>query len=515
VSISDSCVQYCAYHDTYVRNGFGSVYFAVLPDHTITPCALGCGSGSAFQNLCISASHEIGEGITDAEVGLAFDFAPPLAWYDSGANSRGEIGDMCQPRTATITSFGGTQYTVQDLFSKKIWDATPSASTPACVATRLDPDDFKIFFNPNAQSLGAGDTLAIPIHLETTNGTASSVTLAISVDSVLPGGVHASLNKTSVASVSAGGATVANLNLTVDPGTAPIHDRVVVVNATSGSVVHTASVLLQVLPATPTASSNGPVCLGGTISLSTPTITGATYAWTGPAGFASSLQNPTIANATAANLGTYSVTVTLNGFTSLPGSTTVTQTAPSSVGTYPPTFIAAGATKSVTPSVAPSAFTLTATTTPGFTGVLSASATTGVVTVSNPGPANTAFVVTVKASDQCGASVATKTFLLIVTSFSDNPLSAGLTSIQAWHITELRTAIRTGATAVGQTPVFADDPLNAGTAIKAIHITDLRTALVNLYNALGLTPPAFTDPALTAGTIAKAAHVQELRNALQ
>src|SRR5579872_5478055 len=121
-NISDSCVQYCAYHSTYTRNGFGSVYYAVLPDHTSTPCALGCGIGTAFQNLCSSASHEIGEGITDAEVGIGTAIASPLAWYDNGSNSQGEIGDMCNQVSETITSLGGTQYTVQDLFSKKIWD---------------------------------------------------------------------------------------------------------------------------------------------------------------------------------------------------------------------------------------------------------------------------------------------------------------------------------------------------------------------------------------------------------
>jgi uncharacterized repeat protein (TIGR03803 family) len=74
---------------------------------------------------------------------------------------------------------------------------------------------------------------------------------------------------------------------------------------------------------TPTALNGGPCCVGGTISLSTPTVSGATYSWTGPNGFASALQNPTIASATAANAGTYSVTVTVAGCASAAGDTTV------------------------------------------------------------------------------------------------------------------------------------------------------------------------------------------------
>src|SRR5205814_1851418 len=58
--------------------------------------------------------------------------------------------------------------------------------------------------------------------------------------------------------------------------------------------------------------------------LSTPFVSGATYAWTGPNGFTSSQQNPIRANATAADAGAYSVTATVNGCTSAAGTTSVT-----------------------------------------------------------------------------------------------------------------------------------------------------------------------------------------------
>lgn len=50
-------------------------------------------------------------------------------------------------------------------------------------------------------------------------------------------------------------------------------------------------------------SSNSPVCTNSTIQLNA--TGGTTYNWTGPNGFTSNLQNPTIPNATAANAGTY------------------------------------------------------------------------------------------------------------------------------------------------------------------------------------------------------------------
>lgn len=73
----------------------------------------------------------------------------------------------------------------------------------------------------------------------------------------------------------------------------------------------------------PTAGSNSPVCEGGTIVLTASAIPGATWAWTGPDGFSSDQQNPTIGGATAAMAGTYSVTATVGGVPSAPGTTDV------------------------------------------------------------------------------------------------------------------------------------------------------------------------------------------------
>lgn len=61
---------------------------------------------------------------------------------------------------------------------------------------------------------------------------------------------------------------------------------------------------------TVTPSSNSPLCIGQTLNLTVNTTTGATYSWTGPNGFTSTQQNPSITNVTAAHIGTYTVTVT-------------------------------------------------------------------------------------------------------------------------------------------------------------------------------------------------------------
>jgi hypothetical protein len=73
----------------------------------------------------------------------------------------------------------------------------------------------------------------------------------------------------------------------------------------------------------PAAGSDSPICAGTTLHLTASSLPGAVYAWTGPNGFTSSVQNPTLPDATIAAAGVYSVTVTSNGCTSSPGTTTV------------------------------------------------------------------------------------------------------------------------------------------------------------------------------------------------
>ena len=83
------------------------------------------------------------------------------------------------------------------------------------------------------------------------------------------------------------------------------------------------SVTVNAKPAA-TASSNSPVCEGSTIVLAGGPGGVTSYSWTGPNGFSSSLQNPTIPSATSSNAGTYYLTVTNGGCTSDPASTVVT-----------------------------------------------------------------------------------------------------------------------------------------------------------------------------------------------
>jgi len=60
------------------------------------------------------------------------------------------------------------------------------------------------------------------------------------------------------------------------------------------------------------SGSNGPLCAGSTLNLNASATGDATiaYSWSGPNAFSSTIQNPTIANATSAETGMYTVTAT-------------------------------------------------------------------------------------------------------------------------------------------------------------------------------------------------------------
>jgi gliding motility-associated-like protein len=100
-----------------------------------------------------------------------------------------------------------------------------------------------------------------------------------------------------------GGSTANPLN--VSPGSTTTY------TVTGGAAGCTASITTQVvvnpLP-NPIAGSNSPVCINKPINFTG--SGGTTYTWTGPGGFTSNAQNPTIASATAGNAGTYTLGVT-------------------------------------------------------------------------------------------------------------------------------------------------------------------------------------------------------------
>jgi gliding motility-associated-like protein len=86
----------------------------------------------------------------------------------------------------------------------------------------------------------------------------------------------------------------------------------------------TDSVWVQLIPnPAPPALSYDSLCENDNLNLFASFVPGATYNWSGPLSFSSTLQNPNITNAGLAHSETYSATVTVNGCTSSPASISV------------------------------------------------------------------------------------------------------------------------------------------------------------------------------------------------
>lgn len=135
----------------------------------------------------------------------------------------------------------------------------------------------------------------------------------------------------------------------------------------------TDQVTVTINSSTPTAGSNSPICSGQTINLTSTPASATSYSWSGPNGFTSSAQNPSLTSATPSNSGVYTVTVTNSGCTgtasvnvSVGASAAITATAsPASVCSGSSSTISAtgGSTYTWSPGGTGSSFTASPTST--------------------------------------------------------------------------------------------------------------------------------------------------------
>lgn len=122
------------------------------------------------------------------------------------------------------------------------------------------------------------------------------------------------------------------------------------------------SVTINPTPATPTPNSNSPVCEGQTITLTNPTIAGANYSWTGPNGFSSNVQNPSITGALPVHAGGYNLVVSVLGCNSAAATTIVNVNQPATVSAGPDKATCNGATIPLTGTLGGGGSTITWTT---------------------------------------------------------------------------------------------------------------------------------------------------------
>ncbi|WKZ64882.1 MAG: lamin tail domain-containing protein [Flavobacteriales bacterium] len=97
------------------------------------------------------------------------------------------------------------------------------------------------------------------------------------------------------------------------------------------TTVTTAPFALTVNPVPTASASAGPACIGQTLQLAGTTDIGTGFTWSGPNGFNSTLQNPTIGSLTAAANGTYTFIASAAGCSSTPATVAVSTVQPPTI----------------------------------------------------------------------------------------------------------------------------------------------------------------------------------------
>jgi hypothetical protein len=309
---SNSCQAggFCAYHGT-TSNLFNgkNVLYGVMPDMQAgSGCATGCGASTTFNNYTSVTSHELTEAMTDAFVGIATVFGPPLAWYDM---TNGEIGDICNAQQGSYVA-NGTTYTIQLEFSN-------SANNCVLPPAQTNPD-FSLTDSPSSLTVTQGTSGTSTVTIHPSGGFTGSVTLSASG---LPSGVTASFGTNPATSTSVVTFTASS--------TATTGTSTVTITGTSGTLTHTTTVSLTITaPAQPnfslSASPSSVSVVQGNTATSTITVTD-TGGFTGavtlsasglPSGVTAAFgTNPTTSTSvvtftasSTATLGTATVTIT-------------------------------------------------------------------------------------------------------------------------------------------------------------------------------------------------------------
>ena len=252
---------------------------------------------------------------TDASIGLGNNVAfyyGDMQWT-TGTASGGTAGFGGTAATVGVNKGNNVNYIQVGRFglNSSVYDGGAGATDGV---NYLDYECFRFNVSsatnqaPSVSGVPAGNAITIPC------GTTQAIALTFlppEVNQTVSTVINVGTLCNTTTSTTTGATSVATVNIT--GAACNIGTNNITFTATDNfnpTASTTVTIAVTVVAATTTAASNSPICAGNTLNLTTTTVSGATYSWTGPNGFTSTLQNPTITNATAAATGTYTVTAT-------------------------------------------------------------------------------------------------------------------------------------------------------------------------------------------------------------
>ncbi len=221
-----------------------------------------------------------------------------LLWYNT---SSGGVGNVIAP-TPSTTTLGSTNYYVSQVTPQNC------EGTRAQIVVEVNPV-------PNISSTTSTD----PNQCNTTTGSISLYGLTATTIYTVSYTKNGTPQSATSTANSSGVATLTSL-------LAGTYDSIkVTLNGCSSNIVGPIILSDPNPPNTPTITAVDSICSGNILNLSASTTSSgtATYTWTGPNSFSSSIQNPSISNVSTAFSGIYSVTVTINNCVSNAGTKTI------------------------------------------------------------------------------------------------------------------------------------------------------------------------------------------------
>lgn len=277
----------------------GSIGLANAGNYSVSVESQGCSSANTSISVVvnpipvISGSSSVNPSACATSTGsINLTGLLPTTSYTVKYNKNGS------PQTATISSNATGEVIIPNLSAGTYSNITVTLNN--CESTAQGPI---VLADPNPPATPTVTNNG-PICVGTTlNLTSSSSTSGVTYAWTGPNSFTSSVQNPSIASITSAANGTYNVTATLNNCVSTVASTTVVIND---------------IPAVPTSSSNGPICAGSTLNLtSNTTSTGtATYSWTGPNGFTNSNQNPSIVNALANATGNYLVNVTINNCTS-------------------------------------------------------------------------------------------------------------------------------------------------------------------------------------------------------
>jgi hypothetical protein len=505
---------------------------------TITaPLSASCSAPTGARTLTLRVADGLGTTDQNVTVTVLANTAPTLGTYSATSITPGAstsaTSTAAPADTGTVASviassptFTGTLSVDASTGTVSVSNAAPSGIhiitvtvTDTCGATVSRTFDLTVNAlpiltpaTPSAQqgSPATGATLGTVSDTETGPGSLTVTTIAVpsglTVGTIgnTAGTIAAPLTATCSATP---GPRTLTLRVTDGIGATTDQDVTVTVLANaaptlgayaSASIVYAGNTM--VLPSA-SPGDNGTVAL---VEVSSSTFTGT---------LSVNASNGTVSVSNAGPVGAHTVTITATDNCGTTSSTTftLTVTCPAfSLGAPGAAFTVGGGSGSVAVASAPGCAWASSSGVPWI----------GFVTGSGNGDGTATFTV---AENRSGAPRSTSLTIgglpFAVTQslgFADTVITAGVTTIRAIHLVELRIRIdrlrsRLELPAYGWSDAAVT---SAVTPIRAAQINELRTALLQAYAAVGQPEPIFTDQSINSTMVIRAVHFNELRAAI-